>query len=284
LSQIKNQIEGYFKKIKISWFGGSLESTNETNTRIVLTQGYQNPLSSDQSLDTEERPSISAQSMDLNASVYVNKAIIDNYTVPLRIETRQNTAGLAATASFMKDVFTVERRGHQDDPKNTVYEFQTIDRSRRVESSTKITETGQEVKLESDHWLSSLYIGDSVRLSFGSTTVSGMLEFADALKLTYNTSSLTINEILELIHGALTMTIDADGLVNITTPQFILASTSDNKLYVQVADGSKIILGDSEVDEQNNVLTPSTIFDGGVNYDTFTGLPFIGSTTVSAKK
>ena len=311
LSQAKNQLEGYFKRLRFTWFGGSVTSIDETSTRIVLSAGYQNPYTSDDNKDFDETPSVTPQAPELDASVYVDKAVIHNEDVPLHIDTRQNTHGDAAPMSFMKDVFTVEKRGHQGDPNDTVYTFETIDRSRGTSTLTTITNSGLSISANSytidatqlqarredvPNWETGIHLGDHMQIDYTKGDVSTVLSFSDdedsRVKLVSNEDSFIIGKNLELkrdtTKGPYSLTIDEDGSVVLLTPQFNIVSNIDGQVDIDVVKDGTLVLGGKSADvlttDKNSVLTPSTIFgDPALNYDTFTGLPFKGSSIVAAK-
>lgn len=305
LSQSKEQIEAYFRKIKIKWFGGSILAQDEETTRIVLSQGFQNATTDDSNLDSDELPNIDPQSTSLDAFNYVNKAIISNENVPLSIETRQNTGGSAAFMGFMKDVFTIEKRGHRDE-ENVVYEFETIDRSRGTISKQRITEAGLDFLVEqreaiggltpsqaTPNWQSYYKFGDTVELTFDKDDSSCSIKFLDdELEIKRNEHTIRINNNFSILRegsGEFILSFNEDGTAFINNDQFTLKTNLDGVVEITVPENGKIKLGSSDVDISvssqgtDNVLTPNSIFGNGVVYDTFTGLPFKGSTVVGVQ-
>lgn len=311
LSQKKNQLEGYFKKLKFRWFGGSIVSKDERTTRIVLSDGYQDPTTSDENLGTDDLPTPDPQARSLDAYTYVDKAIIHNEDVPLHIETRQNTGGIAAITSSHKDVFTVEKRGYQGDDYGTLYEFQTIDRSRGLMTRSMVVQSGLSIdvaysKVEpatpaarravSPDWNDRIVLGENVLISHvsGDGEIDTELSFGNSLndrvKLRSNEDSLSIGNDLVLKResddGAYSLTIDSAGNVVFDTPQFYLSSSGDSKQVVlAVTDGNTLMFGQPTTTEYDGVLTPNSIFEGvDQAFDTFTGIPFKGSSIVTAKE
>jgi hypothetical protein len=321
LSKSLDELSGYFKKIRMTWFGGSIRATEET-FKMSITDGYDDPELSDVDLDTEELVSSSttaltaADATTLGGS-YISKAIIDNVDVPLKIETRQRTNSFSQPQT--KDSYTIEKRGRDGDD---LYSLETIDRARGVVTMRKVDAEGvkQSVqKLQSQSGLPpaegtvldvqlNANLGERSELlyvtpdhTFETSIVTE--EGEDRFKLVSNNDSINIGDTFSIKRlddeGAELVTIefDLDGVLNIKTPHAQIQTDLTNgatapDLYVNVLDGGKLHLGsavdgealDFESAQGDNVMTTKTILGPDVLTDTFTGIPWTGSQTVAAKE
>lgn len=307
MSQAKERLDAFFRKFVFSWWGGSVTAENDTNTRIVLTQGFQNPISTDEAKGTEELSDVAgAAIVGFDAYEYVDKAIIDNYTTPLTIDTRQNTNGPYVLLPYHKDVFTVEKRGHQGDEADTVYSFDTIDRSRGTKLQQRVIPAGlscevtrwrvlapQSKEAGDPLWSTSVNHGETYQIEYSAGETESYFRFLDStsenqIELGTNDYSLKIGEELRLARDSAEspyeVKFDATGSLVIENNEIRLETVPGEGLLVTVKDG-QIKLGTEGTEfgpGLQNVLTPKTILGGIIN-DTFTGIPFVGSQTVAAQ-
>lgn len=313
LSQKLEELSGYFKKIRMTWFGGSLKATDEL-FKLTLTDGYEDPEVSDIDLDTEQLPNSGTASFTggdptLLANTYRDKAIIDNAEVPFRVETRQRVRN--ASQPQQKDSYTIEKRGRGES--DDIYSLETIDRDKGIITKNSVDGEGAKTSVLGYPAITGLPGEEETNVDFQLTTNLGeksslqyeTLDHAfetsisselgeDRFKLVTNNDSVSIGDIFAIKRvtddGEELVTIEFDdgGVLNIKTPHAQIRTDAETpSLYITVLEGGNIQLGGEELlfdaSTGDSVLTPKTILDG-VGTDTFTGIPWAGSKTVAAKE
>ena len=253
---------------KISWTNSA--DTDQTSLHVEVHRQYEQDTLSDGRLGTTETNSnLFNPSVNISSADYVDKFICDVFPsndgkAPVSLETRQAPLG-----GKNKTHFTHVSFGWLDD----------------VAFSTGYSDTTRQITYEES-------FGTTLQCDF--STMAGSLQSTigsdDFVQLSYTKQGQgSYSQRLFLASGEYQQITIQD-----SAGQEVLGIivSNDKSVSVSVAGdvtlksvSGKILIGTGEESlkaNQDGVLTPNTIFGGSTKVDTFTGMPFVGSTKVGS--